>query len=101
MAYLKKTLTNLPYVYLISACSLGCLVCQMLIEILFFGSSAKYIDIVPLMLHYGNLITGLINSSINTLEVGNVAGFLIMIIYGIILCGVAFIIDIKEWKFKF
>ncbi|KTW32284.1 glucosaminyl-phosphotidylinositol O-acyltransferase [Pneumocystis jirovecii RU7] len=109
---ISRRLTNLPYVYLISACSLGCLVCQMLIEILFFGSSAKYIDIVPLMLHYvnkngliifliGNLITGLINSSINTLEVGNVAGFLIMIIYGIILCGVAFIIDIKEWKFKF
>ncbi|KAG5518770.1 hypothetical protein PMAC_002741 [Pneumocystis sp. 'macacae'] len=100
---------NAPRTNLISA---NKEVFQMFIEILFFGSSAKYFDIVPLMLHcvsknglivflIANLMTGLVNSLINTLEVSNITGFLIMTVYGIILCGIAFIVDIKKWKLKF
>ncbi|KAG4305461.1 hypothetical protein PORY_001017 [Pneumocystis oryctolagi] len=108
----SRRLTNLPYVSIVSAGSCSILACHMLTEILFFKFSAKYIDTVPLLLHYvnknglivfliANVITGLVNSSINTLEINNAIGFLIMTIYGIIICGVSFIIDIKKWIFKF
>ncbi|EMR11196.1 hypothetical protein PNEG_00788 [Pneumocystis murina B123] len=109
---MSRRLVNLPYVSLVSACGCGAIGCNMLIEFIFYGLSAEYTDTVPLLLHSvnkhglivflaANIITGLVNSLINTLEVSNIVGFLIMVVYGIIISGLALIAEFKNWPSKF
>ncbi|KTW28801.1 hypothetical protein T552_01431 [Pneumocystis carinii B80] len=109
---ISRRLANLPYVSLVSACGCGAIGCNMLIEFIFYGLSSKYTDTVPLLLHSvnkhglivfltANIITGLVNSLINTLEVSNIVGFLILLIHGIIISGLALIAEFKNWSLKF
>ncbi|QSL65087.1 hypothetical protein MERGE_002392 [Pneumocystis wakefieldiae] len=109
---MSRRLVNLPYISLVSACGCGAIGCNMLIEFIFYGLSAKYTDTVPLLLHSANkhglivfltanIITGIVNSLINTLEVNNIAGFLIIVAHGIIISGVSLIAEFKNWSLKF